>query len=85
MTTPAAARVRRSDRPGALRARRHRARRAAGLVPRQVEVDEDGLAAMLIATGRLSEAESARRDLQERELSVLVADLILRWRNGVTR
>jgi hypothetical protein len=71
--------------PGAKRARRWRRRRRDGLVPRQIDVDEHGLAEMLIVTGRLSEAEALRPDLQERELSALVADIILRWRNAVTR
>jgi hypothetical protein len=69
----------------AIRARRARWRRRNGLVPRRIEVDEHGLAEMLISSGRLTEAEALRADLQERELAALVSDLIARWRNGVTR
>jgi hypothetical protein len=69
----------------AVRARRARWRRRNGLVPRRIDVDEHGLAEMLIASGRLSEAEALRPDLQQKELSALVGDIILRWRHGVTR
>jgi hypothetical protein len=69
----------------AVRARRARWRRRNGLVPRRIDVDEHGLAEMLIASGRLSEAEALRPDLQQKELSALVRDIILRWRHGVTR
>ena len=82
MTTPAAIRQRRA---AAIRARRHRARRRNGLVARRVEIDEHALAELLIVTGRLSEAEALQPDLQERELSALVSDIISRWRHGVTR
>jgi hypothetical protein len=69
----------------ALRARRFRRRRRDGLVPRTIDVDEQALAEALIQSGRLTEAEALRPDLVERELALLVADFILRWRNGVTR
>lgn len=69
----------------AARARRHRARRKAGLVPRKVVVDEHALAAMLIETGRLTEGEALRPEAQGTALSVMIADIILRWRNTVTR
>jgi hypothetical protein len=75
------------DRPplsAAERARRKRWRRRNGLAPWTVNVDENALAEALIATGRLTEAESARPELIERELSALIADFILRWRHGVT-
>jgi hypothetical protein len=75
----------RAPSPAALRARRARRRRRHGLVPRTIEVDEHGLAAMLIASGRLTEAQALDPALVERELSALVADIILRWRHGVTR
>jgi len=68
----------------AIRARRARWRRRNGLVPRRIDVDEHGLAEMLIASGRLTEAQALQSDLQERELSALVADLIARWRHDVT-
>jgi hypothetical protein len=71
--------------PAAIRARKARWRRRNGLVPRRIDVDEHGLAGMLIASNRLTEAEALRPELQERELTALVADLIARWRNGVTR
>jgi hypothetical protein len=71
--------------PDALRARRARWRRRNGLVPRRIDVDEHGLAEMLIASRRLTEAEALRSELQERELATLVADLIARWRHDVTR
>src|SRR5262245_20389619 len=70
--------------PAALRARRFRRRRRNGLVPRTIEVDEPALAEALIESGRLTEAEALRPDLVERELTALIADFILRWRNGVT-
>jgi hypothetical protein len=69
----------------AARARRSRWRRRNGLVPRTIDVDEHALAAALIASGRLTEAEALRSELIERELSALIADFILRWRHGVTR
>jgi hypothetical protein len=69
----------------AARARRARWRRRNGLVPRRVDVDEHGLAEMLIASGRLTETQALSPHLQERELAALVADIILRWRHGVTR
>lgn len=75
------------DRPpssAANRARRWRWRRRNGLVPRRIDVDEHALAEAFIASGRLTEAEALRPDLVERELAALVADFILRWRNGVT-
>jgi hypothetical protein len=68
----------------AVRARRHRWRRRHGLVPRRIDIDEHGLAEMLIVTGRLTEAEALRPELQERELTSMVADIIARWRHGVT-
>ena len=71
--------------PAARRARRSRWRRRNGLVPRTVDVDEHGLAAALIASGRLTADEALRLELVERELSALVADFISRWRHGVTR
>jgi len=40
---------------------------------------------MLIASGRLSEAQALDPQLVERALSGLIADIILRWRNAVTR
>jgi hypothetical protein len=74
------------DRPtrAAVRARRHRWRRRNGLAPRTIDVDDHGLAEMLIVTGRLTEAEALRPELQERELASIVADIITRWRHGVT-
>lgn len=71
--------------PAAARARRSRWRRRNGLVPRTIDVDEHGLAEALILSGRLTEQEALQPELVERELSALVADFILRWRNGVTR
>jgi hypothetical protein len=68
----------------AIRQRRTRWRRRNGLVPRQIEVDEHGLAEMLIVSGRLTEAEALRPELQERELTALVTDVIARWRHSVT-
>jgi hypothetical protein len=76
------------DRPpsrAAARARKARHRRRLGLVPRRIDVDECGLAEMLIASGRLTELEALRPDLQERELAALVGDIISRWRHSVTR
>jgi hypothetical protein len=74
----------RTPSPGAARARRARWRRRHGLVPRTLDVDENALAAALIASGRLSADEALCPDLIERELSALVADFISRWRNSVT-
>jgi hypothetical protein len=48
----------RAPSPAAVRARRARRRRRDGLVPRTVEVDECGLCEMLIASGRLTEAQA---------------------------
>ena len=75
----------RSPSPAAVRARRTRWRRRNGLVPRRLDVDENGLAEALIASGRLSEAEALRPELIERELSALIVDFICRWRHDVTR
>jgi len=58
---------------------------ATGSLPRTVDVDEHALAEMLIASGRLSEAEALCPELIERELSALIADFISRWRHDVTR
>lgn len=77
--------VTRPPSPAAVRARRSRWRRRHGLVPRTVDVDEHGLAEVLIMSGRLTADEALRPELIERELSALVADFISRWRNGVTR
>jgi hypothetical protein len=70
--------------PAAVRARKARWRRRNGLVPRRIDVDEHGLAEMLIASRRLTEAEALCPELQERELATLIADLIACWRHGVT-
>lgn len=64
----------------AVRQRRARARRKAGLVPISLEIEENAIAEALIASGRLTEAESARRELVGRELAAVVADWAARWR-----
>ena len=70
---------------GAERARRHRARRRAGLVPRRIEVDEDALFNMLVDSEQLTAEQAANPRLQEQALSAMVAEIISRWRNAMTR
>jgi hypothetical protein len=62
-----------------LRQRRSRQRHQQGLVVLQVEAHEYRLIEALLRTRRLSEEESRRRPLIEREVSRLVAHWCARW------
>jgi hypothetical protein len=75
--------VTRARRPGgtatAARARKARARRRQGLTIFHVEAHENRLAEALIEANRLTEGETLRRPLIERELARLVEDWCQRW------
>jgi len=60
----------------AARQRRARERRRRGLVVFHVEADENGVADMLIRTGRLNETQASSRRLIERELKRLIRQLL---------
>jgi hypothetical protein len=70
---------RRLDRTGAIRSRRKRARRRAGLVNVAIDVDETGAVEAMIRSGRLSDEQAMRRQLVERELALVVTEWIRRW------
>lgn len=61
------------------RQRRARWRRRNGLAPYRLDLPEHDLAAALIASERLTEAEALCPELVHRELHALVRDFILRW------
>jgi hypothetical protein len=64
----------------AARKRRWKARQRRGEAVYAVIADELALAHALIKSERLTEAETARRDLVERALAALVADFAAQWR-----
>ena len=63
----------------ALRQRRSRARHRQGLIVLKVEAHEDRLVEALLRIRRLSDEESRRRPLVEREVGRLVDDWCRRW------
>ena len=63
--------------PGALRARRSRARRRAGLTVFHVEADQRRLIAALRAAGRMT--DDANREDIERALAEILIDFAARW------
>jgi hypothetical protein len=75
---PAAAALR-APSPAAVRARRTRRRHKVGVTVYRVPVHEHRLAAALIASRRLSDAQALDRSQVERELAGLVEDWITRW------
>jgi hypothetical protein len=63
--------------PGALRARRSRARRREGLTVFHIEADQRRLIAALRAAGRMT--EDANREDIERALAEILIDFTARW------
>ena len=66
-------------RSSAIRQKRARARRKAGLVCFRLELDEHAVAEALIRAGRLSEAETASHGAVKRELELVIGDWVARW------
>jgi hypothetical protein len=63
--------------PGALRARRSRTRRRAGLTVFHIEIDQRRITAFLRAAGRL--ADDASREQIEHALAQVLEDVTARW------
>jgi hypothetical protein len=66
--------------PAAMKKRAYRRRLRDGLIMLKLEVDECELAAALIASERLTPAESARRDVLTHAVEGVLREWCHRWR-----